>query len=249
MTKKIYFLFLVFLVFACGEKQPEFVVKADQQLREIKMANIAPDVDGIADDPTWQDKTWYPIDQRWLGKKYKEDDFSGRFKLTWTPDALYVLAEITDDKLYDAHENPLERFWDDDCLEIFVDEDNSGGDHQYNYSAFAYHVALDGNVVDTAENGNAQLFNNHVFSQRKTTGNTTIWEARITIFDKDFNPCEPYLATDLKPDKKMGFAIAYCDNDGSTERENFIGSLEIKGKDKNRGWIDAGVFGTLFLVE
>jgi len=47
----------------------------------------------------------------------------------------------------------------------------------------------------------------------------------------------------------MGFAVAYCDNDNSQIRENFIGSEVIEGEDKNRGWIDAGIFGSLQLVE
>jgi hypothetical protein len=47
----------------------------------------------------------------------------------------------------------------------------------------------------------------------------------------------------------MGFALAYCDNDTSKERENFIGSVAVAGEDKNRGWIDAGIFGTIVLKE
>ena len=33
--------------------------------------------------------------------------------------------EITDDVLLDQHEDFLALWWDDDCVEIFVDEDNS----------------------------------------------------------------------------------------------------------------------------
>jgi hypothetical protein len=51
----------------------------------------------------------------------------------------------------------------------------------------------------------------------------------------------------LNSSKKMGFALAYCDNDYSQERENFMGSVQVKGQDKNRGWIDAGIFGLLSL--
>ena len=32
--------------------------------------------------------------------------------------------------------------------EIFIDEDNSGGNHQFNFNAFAYHIALDNQAVD-----------------------------------------------------------------------------------------------------
>ncbi|MEH6408088.1 MAG: sugar-binding protein [Leeuwenhoekiella sp.] len=232
-----------------SEAQQTFVVKNDQQLREVKLATIAPVIDGIADDPAWEMAEWYEIDERWIGKKYSKKDFSGRYTLKWTPEGLYILAEITDDILDDQHPDPLDNFWNDDCLEVFVDEDNSGGDHQYNYNAFAYHIALDGNVTDTSPEGNARLYNANVESAHTTNGNITTWEVLVTIFDHtyvDDLPNEPVI---LKPNKKMGFAIAYCDNDGSPERENFIGSIPVAGKDKNRGWIDAGIFGTLLLTE
>ena len=66
---------------------------------------------------------------------------------------------------------------------------------------------------------------------------------------------DPDIATDiysldtLEEQKEIGFAIAYCDNDQSEERENFIGSVPIKGKNKNRGWIDAGVFEKFILLK
>jgi hypothetical protein len=53
----------------------------------------------------------------------------------------------------------------------------------------------------------------------------------------------------LSEGKKMGFAVSYNDNDSTNVRENFIGSIQIEGEDKNRGWIDAGVFGELDLVK
>ena len=49
--------------------------------------------------------------------------------------------------------------------------------------------------------------------------------------------------------KIMGFMLAYCDNDGSDEREHFIGSHDIEpvNGDKNLGYIDARVFGSIRL--
>ena len=52
----------------------------------------------------------------------------------------------------------------------------------------------------------------------------------------------------LAEGKKMGFAVSYNDNDGNFKRENMMGSVPIEGEDKNRGWIDAGVFGTVELI-
>jgi hypothetical protein len=41
--------------------------------------------------------------------------------------------------------------------------------------------------------------------------------------------------------------LAYCDNDGSALRENFVGSESVPFGKKDRGWIDAGLFGKLLL--
>ena len=47
----------------------------------------------------------------------------------------------------------------------------------------------------------------------------------------------------------MGLMVAYCDNDGSELRESFVGSESVPSGPKDRGWIDAGLFGQLELVE
>ena len=223
--------------------------KTNHQLRKIKKATVVPKIDGIANDVAWSSAKWYDLNERWLGKEYSTEDFEGRYKLTWTSQAIYILAEIKDDILYDKESDPLNLWWDDDCLEIFIDADNSGGGHQFTHNAFAYHVALDGNVVDVAPGSVPTLYNNHVISQRKTIDNTPIWECKMTVYGdsyKDDQLNDPVL---LSAKQQLGFALAYCDNDTSSERENFIGSVAIPGKDKNRGWIDAGVFGTIELLE
>lgn len=220
-----------------------------KQLIAVKQAQNTPIIDGVANESIWKNSKWYPIDQLWIGDAYTEEDFKGRYKLSWTKDALYVLAEITDDKLRDVYSNPLERWWDEDCLEIFIDEDNSGGNHQYNNNAFAYHVDVYGNVVDVDSSKQGILYNSHVTSARETTGNTTIWETKILLFDKSYRDDNTNSPVKLQSGKNIGFALAYCDNDNSEHRENFIGSIAVEGTNKDKGWIDANIFGTLRLVD
>jgi len=43
--------------------------------------------------------------------------------------------------------------------------------------------------------------------------------------------------------------LSYCDGNKNENRENFIGSETVEGKDKDRGWIDADIFGKLQLIE
>lgn len=207
-----------------------------------------PTINGASDDAVWQNAAWLPLDQVWIGMPPTPADFAGRYKLAWDDNNLYILAEIADDTLVDTHPDGLLRYWDDDCLEIFVDEDNSGGSHQYSYNAFAYHIALDGKVVDIAPDKSFQYYNDHCTTRRTTQGYTTTWEVAMQIFDGnkyvDGGDNIPRL---LQTGKKMGFMLAYCDNDKSAERENFVGNVAIAGTDKNRGFIDASVFGVLEL--
>ena len=219
-----------------------------KQLIKVKKAETNPTIDGIANEAIWRTSKWHSLDQLWLGKSYSKDDFQGRYKLTWTNDALYLLAEIKDDKLIDNNKDPLVAWWDDDCLEVFIDEDNSGGNHQFTHNAFAYHIALDGNVVDLSTSEEGKLYNSHIESKRITAGNTSIWEVKISLYDDTYKDVGDHSPIRLKRNKNIGFALAYCDNDNSDNRENFIGSIAVEGDDKNRGWIDANIFGTLLLI-
>jgi hypothetical protein len=244
--KSFWYILLVVLV-GCKSNQDLINQKKDINILEVRRALMTPKIDGIANESIWNHTSWQPLEERWIGEPYDETDFKGRFKLTWNRKALFLLVEIADDMLIDQYPNPLERWWDDDCVEIFIDEDNSGGEHQFNHNAFAYHVALDGNVVDMSPEKVGKLYNNHVQSKHITRGNTTTWEMKISIFDDSYNERSNNNPAKLYAGKRIGFALAYCDNDNSTERENFIGSIAVEGEDKNRGWIDANIFGTLLL--
>ncbi len=223
--------------------------KEDHQLLTVKKTATPPTLDGVAMDNCWNLASWQPLDQNWLGEAYSFEDFNGRYKLSWDENYLYLLVEITDDVLYDNYKDPLKLWWDDDCVEVFVDEDNSGGLHQFNHNAFAYHIALDGNVVDLAPDREPRLYNEHIKSARVTNGNLTTWELAIALHKDSYKDGEENKPATLKSGKKVGFALAYCDNDASKERENFIGSVFVPGEDKNQGWINADIFGTLVLEE
>ncbi len=235
---------------------------------EAPYAAEAPQVDGNPTDKAWEKAAWRPMDKLMLGDMPAPEDFSGRYKVVWTRDHLYLLAEITDDVLLDTHPDPLESYWEDDTLEIFIDEDNSDGDHQFNYNAFAYHVALDNQAVDTgpfrtpedeAEGiQSVRVFPDHILSRWQRghgDNNAVFWEVRITVYGDNFKDSyatgeTPARPVTLSAGKELGFMVAYCDSDvPGGGREHFVGDMEIEpvDGDRNRGWIDAGVFGTLVL--
>ncbi|MFK8014011.1 MAG: CBM9 family sugar-binding protein [Gammaproteobacteria bacterium] len=209
----------------------------------------APTVDGIADEAIWDKAQWQPLTQRWLGPEYSAEDFNGRYKVVWTPERLYVLGEIVDDVLFDGHRDPLTQYWNDDCFEVFLDENFSGGDHQFNHNAFAYHVSLDNQAIDIGTDKKPRNYTHHVESRWQQKGGKIVWEVSIKVYNDQYvdgdNDNRPMTLTE---GKVMGMMVAYCDNDGSEQRENFIGSEFAPGEDKNRGWIDAGLFGKLRLV-
>lgn len=224
-----------------------FQSKEDHQILEVARLTSKPNIDGKGTETNWSMSPWRALDQNWVGPAFDREDFKGRYKIAWDPEALYLLVEIEDDSLFDQHSDPLKFWWDDDCVEIFIDEDNSGGLHQFNHNAFAYHVALDGNVVDLGTDREPHLYNDHVKMARQNEGGVHTWEMVVYVFDDSFTDGIANEPVILEEGKKLGFALAYCDNDGSAERENFIGSVFVPGEDKNQGWINADIFGTLIL--
>jgi len=207
-------------------------------------------VDGVADEVVWKQARWQELANRWLGPEYSADDFQGRYKVVWTADKIYILAEIVDDVLIDTHRDPLLQYWDDDCLEIFLDEDFSGGDHQYNHNAFAYHMSLDNQAIDIGTDKQPRNYSHHVDSRWQQEGNKIVWELAIDVYTDEYADSSGVnVPITLTAGKLMGLMIAYCDNDASELRENFIGSESVPDGPKDRGWIDAGLFGSLTLVE
>lgn len=218
---------------------------------KAKKAHQPINIDGKGTEKEWSKAAWKSVKHTWLGSNPTAEDFSGQYKMLWDENYVYFLVEINDDSLSDQHKSPLDVWWEDDCLELFIDENNSDGDHQYNHNAFAYHITLDLDVVDMGTDKNPILLNDHMIVKWVKTGkNQYTWEVAMRVFADNFDQTSKNnKPVKLKAGKKMGFAVSYNDNDGNFKRENFVGSVPIQGEDKNRGWIDAGVFGTLELVE
>lgn len=216
--------------------------------RSISKANTQPTLDGSGTDKVWMKAKWRIMDQVMVGETPSPEDFQGRYKLLWDEDMLYILAEIQDDKFMDQHKDGLHKYWDDDCLEIFIDENYSGGNHQYNHTAFAYHVSMDDKAVDLGLDEKPHYYTDHMEISKKVDGNSIVWEVGLKIYgDRYYDKDKEASRVKLSEGKRMGFMLAYCDNDNSAERENFVGDMYIDREDKNVGWIDAGVFGQIIL--
>jgi hypothetical protein len=251
MIRALQLLLITTVSFATAQEQPLAASHdADRSHYLARFANVAPSIDGSRNDVAWESAQWRPLNNIWLGGPLEPTDFNGRYKVTWTEQKLYVLVEFTDDVLVDFHRDPLTQYWDDDCLEIFIDEDHSGGDHQYNHNAFAYHMSLDNRAIDIGSNKMAQEYTHHTRSQWRQQGDKVVWEISVDIYNDEYrDSADDNQPVALQVGKVMGFMLAYCDNDHSELREHFIGSEHAAGDHKDRGWIDAGLFGTLELAD
>ena len=183
-----------------------------------------PTIDGNGNDPAWAKARWQPMKYQWmyegsLSKALNAADFSGRFKAVWTAERLYILAEIIDDTISVTRNQTFGTGYDnaheDDCLEMFIDEDASGGRrHSANNgnNFFTYHMGyMDGNHFaadyvgsDGAGGAGASTNNsadlalrvqnsiilrnvhlNYVINKNRTT-NTDTWETEMKVYDKTY---------------------------------------------------------------
>lgn len=246
------------LLFVC------FHVFSQDKLSAIKTTSSMT-IDGLANEEVWGTCPWYTIDQPWMKNSLRSStlftsptdaDFKGNYKLAWDKDYLYLLADITDDVFRDDHVNPIADFWNDDCLEIFLDENRSKGAFSHvgnHFEAFAYHLAKNAiDVVDWGPTVNVGVpLNDHIKTAISNVPGTTkyLWECRIKIFDNTFfyggANNTPVV---LNSGKILGFSVAYCDNDAGT-REDFIGSGVVPGTDKNQGFKTADYYQELKLID
>lgn len=215
-------------------------------------AKTAPTINGDTNDLVWNEiTTWNIFNQVWLnnvGSTPTPQDFSWKYKLAWREDRFYILAVITDDVLSDRTSDPLTRYWEDDTFEVFFDEDKSGGQHERSFQAFAYHVSTKYDIVDSDQNGTARLLNDHAEVRMDTVDGKYVWEAAFKIYPSTFTIANPGLPVTLFSGKKMGWGLAYCDNDGRSTRDHFFGSHNVDGTNKNVAYQNASVFGTVELV-
>jgi hypothetical protein len=214
---------------------------------EALYSETAPVIDGAADEVCWQNATWAEMNYLWKGLVSSSADFSGRYKITWDENKIYLLVEVTDDVIFNSS-NEMTNYWMGDCVEVFIDEDQSGGNHQYSYNAFAYHVSYEtGNAYDYSPRGTAQIYD-HVKVEISQQDNTYLWEMAIEIYDDSYTDDGDNTPVVLTADKSLGFTLAYCDNDvNNYSRDAFIGSKSTHGVDNDEGYINADVFGGLLL--
>jgi uncharacterized repeat protein (TIGR02543 family) len=237
-----------------------------------------PVIDGTGNDPAWEKAKWQPINYEWMyNSPYSHvsspEDFTGRFKIVWTAERLYILAEITDDiisvtRLSTPYSSPEK----DDCLELFIDENASGGTRSSDggNNFFTYHMSFGGvNVADyigganntstqditlRIEGGNI-LRNSHLnyVIGKNDAAHIYLWETEMKVYNNTYplRSTPDNTPVTLTDGKKMGFVAAYCDSDGGN-RDHFIGSMFVTGStddQRNVAYQNSTQYAKLYLVK
>ncbi|MAW94667.1 MULTISPECIES: sugar-binding protein [unclassified Leeuwenhoekiella] len=242
----LFLLSLIFIACKSDDTPPPLFVKNTAVYQPINKAVTAPKIDGNPNDPAWNKTSWLPLNQLWLGEKQTENI---RYKLAWTPDALYVLVKFdTYIPVINSGNNPLKNFKEQDRLLVYLDENNSGGTYANDHSAFAYQVLPNGFTLDFDNQGKTTSYN-HISNRMMRNGKSTIWELKISVFDETYCDDQPNEAVKLTAGKKLGFALAFLKVNPEEEPDTILGSLEIPEDYEGRIEIDSGLFGTLQLEE
>jgi hypothetical protein len=213
----------------------------------------APVIDGRIDS-IWDSAHWVPMNVMWhanINNPYAlpASDYSGRYKALWDAEYVYLLFNISDDILYDVARDPLATRWEYDALQIFIDEDKSGGLSAGNNNAWSYYISPNGYIVDY-NSTNSRLVNDHLDVTRVTDKGNHLWEMRIRIYGDDYDFDSPSnIPRVLTAGKLMGFSVGYSDNDGTSQAKTVYGSVSTSGHRTDLGWRDASVLGSLLLVE
>ncbi len=251
-------------------------------INSIAMAeetDVLPVFDGEDSDLCWQEAGWNYIDQTWItwGQDVDSSDFFGRFKVSWSEDEnlIYFYVEVTDDAFIDGYNFPDDGYPDFDIVEVFLDEDQSGGLHVFDdnaelgdnsENAFAYHLAVDapadGEImnefvaVDLDGTGWSDQIKMNYASHfpdlaMKKDGNIYRYEFSLKVYNDSYVHSSPEDSrVVLQEDKVLGMTMAYCDNDQPDgARDNFFGSVWVPEEAYNDHWINADGFGSLRLVK
>ncbi len=252
------------------------IIKSTVMARE---AAKAPVFDGERADSCWQEAGWNYIDQTWItwGQTIDSADYSGRFKVTWSEEEnlLYFYVEVTDESFVDGYVFPEDGYPDFDVVEVFVDEDHSGGLHVFDENAtlgansenaFSYHLTLDAPADGAMETDfvaadlDGTSWSDYTIIDyashfpdlaMKKDGNIYSYEFSLRVYDDTYDHSDPKASrVVLAPNKVMGMSMAYCDNDQPDgKRDNFFGSVWVPEEAYNDHWKNSDGFGSLRLVK
>jgi len=239
---------------------------------ECFKVDTPPVIDGVANDACWEVAKWQSIDQTWIpwGEVIDPADFTGRYKTIWSSEEnlIYFAVEITDDVISDAYVNgQTADVYNFDMIEVFIDQDKSGGEHRYDSgtsnaeNAFGYHIfskfpesGETNSIYEVSDMG--QNYHDH-FPEfvLGRVDHVSTWEFSLIVYDDTYSFSNKDGArVTLVEGAEMGLSLAANDDDQpeinplETQRDNMIGSVAVPQEHNNDHWINADYFGTVKLM-
>ena len=186
-----------------------------QQAKRIYANYGSPDVDGEVDE------IWDTTDWNVPAIYSASTQTSGKFKLLWDDNALYVLAEVYDPVLNSANATPYQQ----DSVEVFIDENF---DRAISYQPDDLHFRVNYNNFKTTDAGDIQRF----YTKTKLLPNGYRVEARIALNRKPTNGTI------------MGFEFQINEADSSGRRVATINMFDKTGN----AWQNPSLFGEVKLI-
>jgi hypothetical protein len=249
---------------------PSGLVDTKAGLNVVEVSEV-PQIDGEHTDACWTTVDWHHLDQMWIPwgvNNYPFEDFHGKFKVMWSEETnmLYFIAKTYDDVFVDNYIYPNSGYHHFDILEVFIDEDQSGGGHIFDTdtenseNAFAYHIAInlppDGGTTTEAHACDiagyswgdmfvADYMNHFGEFIVKRNGFELTWEFSLKLYTDAYDHDDPEASrASLSPGKDIGISLAYCENDTpGTDRDNFFGSVVVTEDAHNNHWMNSDDFG------
>jgi hypothetical protein len=195
----------------------------------IRKASRPVVIDGKA-EALWSEARQYKLGNVIYAPISSDEDCSAYFKALWDAQNLYILVDVTDDSLKNDSDSDL--WYQDDCVEVFIDGDNSKSDN-YDSDDAQYHFDWDRTkpTMNSFEHGSL----NGVQFAMVTTEKGYCTEIKF-----------PWLTLGTKPSAgaKIGLDVHVDDDDDGDDRDS---KLTWHGKEDN-AWETPKVFGTAELA-
>ncbi len=208
----------------------------------IKKASRPPVIDAAEDD-IWSDARMYKLENVIYSPLTSANDCSANYRAMWDANNLYVLVDVMDDMLINdtspdqpvtlATGSSVVSWWFDDCVEVYIDADNSKS-NQYDNDDAQYHFDWDKT--------------NPTFGVHQQHGRMENIEFAMKTIESGYRTeiKFPWSTLGVKPSDgmKIGLDVHVNDDDNGGERDS---KLTWWSKEDN-AWENPQAFGTAQLV-
>ena len=195
----------------------------------VREASRPPKIDGVPED-LWSNARAYKMGNVIYSPVSSDADFSASYKTLWDAKNLYVLIDVTDDSL--KNDSDSELWYQDDCVEVFIDADNSKSD-SYGDNDYQFHFDWDKSSPTMAETQHGSTGNVEFAIVTAASG----YRAEIKF---------PWATLGVKPSAgtRIGLDVHANDDDDGGDRDS---KLTWRGKEDN-AWQMPSAFGTAELA-